>query len=117
MPTTVTLPEPVAEILAVENRKTPREFVPLPYEVPLTVREPEMVETFELSIWMPRASLVPHAAVPVIVTLPAPVVEMLEEKLETPRLLIPVAYEVPFTLRSPVFVLTFDELVKQTPHA
>ena len=52
----------------------------MPHEVPFTVSEPELVVTFEeLKSWIPIAKFVPHAAVPVIVKLPAPVAEMLAD--------------------------------------
>ena len=77
----VTLPATVAERLA-DPRKTPLEFVPVPHEVPLTVSEPELVVTQEEKFTMiPQAKLVPFAAVPVIVTWPAPVAEMLADDL------------------------------------
>ena len=78
VPVIVTLPVPVAEMLADDNRKTAMEPDPV-HEVPLTVSEPELVVTLDPSTWMPRASVVPFAAVPVIVTVPVPVAEMLEE--------------------------------------
>ena len=55
------------------------EFVPVPHEVPLTVREPEVVVTLDDFTKIPQAPFVPFAAVPVIVTLPAPVAEMLAD--------------------------------------
>ena len=57
------------------------DFVPLPHEVPLTVSEPELVVTLEESAWIPWALSAPFAAVPVIVTLPAPVAETLADPL------------------------------------
>ena len=48
VPVIVTLPVPVAEMLADVYRKTPLEFVPVPNEVPLTVIDPEMVVTQEV---------------------------------------------------------------------
>ena len=48
VPLIVTLPAPVAEILADDNRLTPVEPDPVPHEVPLTVSEPELVVTVEL---------------------------------------------------------------------
>jgi hypothetical protein len=80
VPVIVTWPVPVAERLA-DPRKTPLEFVPVPHEVPLTVSEPELVVTQEESTSIPRAFYVPFAAVPVIVTLPVPVAEMLADDL------------------------------------
>jgi hypothetical protein len=68
----VTLPEMVDAL-----RKTPLEFVPVPHDVPLTVSGPDVVVTQEEFTRIPQAELVPFAAVPVIVTWPAPVAEML----------------------------------------
>jgi hypothetical protein len=76
----VTLPASVAEILTDVCRETPLEFIPVPHEVPLTVSEPELVVTQEESTKIPKAPFVPFAAVPVIVTWPAPVAEMLEDE-------------------------------------
>ena len=81
----VTSPAPVAEMLADDFRKTPLEFAPVPHEVPLTVSEPEVVVTADESTRIPLAEPVPFAAVPVIVTLPEPVAEMLAEMLADPR--------------------------------
>ena len=53
----------------------------MPHEVPLTVSEPEVDVTVDSLTSMPRASFVPFAAVPVIVTLPVPVAEMLADDL------------------------------------
>ena len=76
MPVIVTLPEVVDKILADELRKTPRETVPVPHDVPLIFNAPEVVET-RPSERTPVAVPVPFAAVPVIVTLPGPVAEIL----------------------------------------
>ena len=81
MPVIVTLPEPVDETLAELLRRTPKEFVPVPHEVPLIVRLPELVVAEEELIYTPRASSVPLAAVPVIVTLPEPLDETLAKLL------------------------------------
>jgi hypothetical protein len=67
-------------MLAYEYRKTPLEPVPVPHEVPLTVSEPEVVVTQEEFTKIPRAESVPFAAVPVIVTWPVPVAEMLADE-------------------------------------
>ena len=53
----------------------------MPHELPFTVSVPELAVTFELVIQIPRALIVPFFAVPVIVTLPEPVAEMLEDCL------------------------------------
>ncbi len=79
VPVIVTLPEPVDETLAEVLRQTPLELDPVPQEVPLTVSEPELVVILLLRTSIPRASSVPFAAVPVIVTLPEPVDETLAE--------------------------------------
>ena len=77
----VTLPVPVAEMLEDEFRTTPMALVPVPHVVPLTVSEPELLVTGDVNKKMPQAELVPHAALPVIATLPAPVAEMLPDNL------------------------------------
>ena len=51
----------------------------MPLDVPLTVSEPELVVTADPETIIPQASSVPFAAVPVIVTLPTPVAEMLAD--------------------------------------
>ncbi len=51
----------------------------MPQEVPLIVMLPELAVTLEVLIHIPRAKSVPLAAVPVIVTLPEPVDEILAE--------------------------------------
>jgi hypothetical protein len=84
VPVIVTWPVPVAEMLDEEVRQTPVELVPVPHEVPLTVSEPELVVTVDEFTKIPRAKFVPFAAVPVIVTLPVPVAEMLAESAEGP---------------------------------
>ena len=56
------------------------EPVPVPHEVPLTVIEPELVVTLDEYKRIPKAESVPFAAVPVIVTLPVPVAEMLADE-------------------------------------
>ena len=80
-PVIVTLPAPVAEMLAEKARATPLESVLVPQEVPLTVIEPAFVLTFELMVVTPLAKSVPFVAVPVMVTLPVPVAEMLEDEI------------------------------------
>ena len=72
-----TLPAPVDEILAFPTSRTPMEGAPVPQEVPWIVSEPELVVTEELFTIMPLELCVPFAAVPVIVTLPTPVAEIL----------------------------------------
>jgi hypothetical protein len=106
-PVIVTLPVPVAEMLAEFVRKTPLESVPVPHEVPVTVREPELVVTVAPSTRIPCASFVPFAALPVIVTLPVSVAEMLaDEARKTPLEYVPVPLEVPLTVREPELVVT-----------
>ena len=53
------------------------DLFPVPLEVPLTVIEPELVVMSDISATMPADKLVALAAVPVIVTLPVPLDEML----------------------------------------
>ena len=109
----VTLPAPVAEMLE-ETAVTPVENVPVPNEVPLTVSEPELVVTFEPNLTkMPQALSVPFAAVPVIVTLPAPVAEMLaDEARKTPLEFHPVPHEMPLNVSEPKLVVTVDPFAK-----
>ena len=52
---------------------------PVPHEVPLTVSEPEMVVILDLFTFIPKAEFNPFAAMPVIVTFPVPVAEMLAD--------------------------------------
>ena len=75
----VTLPEPVDVTLAELKSSTPLEDNPVPQEVPLIVRLPELAVTLDDLIIIPQALSVPLAAVPVIVTLPEPVDETLAE--------------------------------------
>jgi hypothetical protein len=83
VPDIVILPAPVAVVMVDDSRKTPKEFVPVPHEVPVMVSEPALVATVvPLRVQIPTAlSNCPRAAVPVIVTLPVPVAEMLEDEL------------------------------------
>ena len=75
--------------------------------VPFTLRSPVLVLTFdELVNKTPHAEPVPHAAVPVIVTWPAPVAEMLAELKATPLDVLPVPHEVPLTVSEPKLVVT-----------
>jgi hypothetical protein len=55
VPVIVTLPEPVDETLAELVRKTPMENCPVPHEVPLIVRLPELVVAEEERINTPQA--------------------------------------------------------------
>ena len=108
LPIIVTWPAPVAEMLADDSRRTPMEFVVVPHEVPLTVIEPEVAVTQEAFTTIPQAVLVPFAAVPVIVTLPVPVAEMLDVLRSTPLELVPVPHEVPLTVVVPELAVTAD---------
>ena len=75
--------------------------------MPLTVSEPVLVVTQLLDTRTPHAPSVPHAALPVIVTLPVPVAEMLVElSRKTPLEEYPVPHEVPFNVIEPVLVVT-----------
>ena len=81
----------------------------MPYEVPLTVSEPVLVVTLDPETKMPRALFVPLAAVPVIVTWPAPVAEMLADEFrKTPLEYCSVPHEVPLTVSEPELVVTVD---------
>ena len=82
VPEIVTLPEPVAKMLADDLRRTPMEPATVPQEVPLTVSEPELAVTLAPSTRIPCASFFPFPAVPVIVTLPNPVAEMLADAVK-----------------------------------
>ena len=77
LPVIVTLPAPVAEMLAVEYSQTPLEFTPVPHEVPLIVSKPELVVTSVYCKRMPAAISVPLAEVPMIVTFPAPAAKII----------------------------------------
>ena len=114
----VTWPTPVAEMLE-ESKKTPLEVVPVPHEVPLTVSDPEVVVMLERSSTkMPEALSAPFAAVPVIVTLPAPVAEMLADLYrKTPVGPAPVPVEVPLTVSEPEVVVTQELMCTRTPQA
>ena len=79
VPVIITLPAPVAEMLADDDTKTPLGVPSVPHEVPLTVSKPELLVTLELRKSIPWAKADPFAAVPVIVTLPVPVAEMLAD--------------------------------------
>ena len=81
LPIIVTLPATVAERLADVPRETPLESVPVPHDVPLTVIDPDVVVTRLEVTQTPNALFVPFAAVPLIVTWPAPVAEMLADDL------------------------------------
>ena len=80
----------------------------VPHDVPLTVIEPELVVTMELlSIVTPLASSRPFAALPVIVTSPVPLAEMLEDEYRlTPEQKFPVPHDVPVTVIKPELVVT-----------
>jgi hypothetical protein len=108
VPVIVTLPVPVAEMLADGARKTPPEPIPVPHEVPLTVSEPVLDVIVAAFIWMPLGlSVAPVAAVPVIVTVPAPVAEItVDEFRYTPLENGPVLHEVPLILSVPDVVVT-----------
>ena len=81
----------------------------MPYEVPLNMSEPKLVVTVEQAKAMP----VPFATVPVIVTLTAPVAEMLAyNPRETPMERDAVAHEVPLTVIEPELVVTVDPFAK-----
>ncbi len=111
------MPRPVAEMLAFACRKTPLEFAPVPHEVPLIVTEPELVVTLDPDTSMPLAELVPFAAVPVIVTWPSPVAEMLAFACrKTPLEFVPVPHEVPLIVSVPELVVTVA-LDAETPVA
>jgi hypothetical protein len=84
VPATVTFPDPVDEILEDEVKHTPTALFVVPHANPLTVSVPPLDENVEPLAMTPLAKLVPFAAVPVIVTLPAPVAEMLAGLLKTP---------------------------------
>ena len=80
-PVIVILPDPVDVMQAEVLMLTPRDICPVPQEVPLIVRLPELAVTEELLIITPQARCVPFAAVPVMVTLPEPADVTLEELL------------------------------------
>ena len=81
VPDIVILPAPVAVMFEKAEKETPLESLPVPNEVPLTVSEPVLIVTVASPVQMPKAlPPVPRAAVPVIVTLPVPVAEMLADE-------------------------------------
>ncbi len=89
----------------------------MPHEVPLIVRLPELVVAEEEEINTPQAESVPFAAVPVIVTLPVPVDEKLDEpRRKTPPEPPPVPHEVPLIVRLPELVVAEEEKIN-TPRA
>ena len=74
----------------------------MPHEVPLTMTEPELAVTQELFTMIPQASLPPFIAVPVTVTLPDPVDEILEDEVKhTPAAPIVVPHANPMTVSVP----------------
>ena len=84
------------------------ESVVVPYEVPLTVSEPELVVTLDPLTLMPMSACIPFA-VPMMFTLPTPVAEMLEdESRSTPLESVVVPHEVPLTAIEPELVVTLD---------
>ncbi len=84
VPVIVTSPVPVAEMLEDVYRVTPEQKSPVPFAMPVTVIEPELVVTVVLAPRIPWTLYVPHAAAPVIVTWPVPVDEMLEKERKMP---------------------------------
>ena len=52
----------------------------MPHKVPLTITEPELVVMVDPSTRMPAELDAPFAALPVMVILPAPVAEILEDE-------------------------------------
>jgi hypothetical protein len=112
----VTLPAPVAEMLAEYSRRTPVESDPVPQEVPLTVSEPVLVVTVDPDAWMPKAYLVdPFPLMPVIVTQPDPPACTLDDVRFTPLFTDPLAPR-PSIVMFPLVVFTFTvEPLMQTP--
>ena len=111
-PLSTICPVPLALIIELEKNNPLRE-VPVPHEVPLNVSEPELVVTLLELTSMPRASFVPFAAMPEIVTLPAPVADKLADELrKTPFELSAVPQEVPLTVSEPELVVTLDEFTR-----
>ena len=72
-------PVPVDVKFEVEMQ-TPTSRFPVPHEVPSTVSTPALVVTLDPSTKMPQAWYVPFAALPVIVTFPEVVDEMLADE-------------------------------------
>ena len=102
----VTLPAPVAEMLE-ELIQAPLESVPVPHEEPMTVSKPELVVTLDVCTMIPTEKVDAFAAVPVIVTLPAPVAEILADDFrKTPMEFLPVPHEVPLTVSDPELFVT-----------
>ena len=82
----------------------------MPHEVPLIVSVPVLVVTQDPLTEMPQALSVPFTAVPVIVTLPPAVAEIVDELSKTPLELIPEPFEVPLTVSKPVVVVTQEPI-------
>ena len=79
----------------------------MPHKVPLTITEPELVVIIDPSTRMPAELDAPFAALPVMVILPAPLAEMLEDEVrKTPVDPSPVPQEVPLTVSEPELVVT-----------
>lgn len=92
-----------------EARKTPPEPTPEPHAVPLRVSKPVLVVTLAAFTRMPLRLFIPVTAVPVIVTLPVPVAEILADEFRcTPweNCPVPVLHEVPLILSVPDVVVT-----------
>jgi hypothetical protein len=99
-----------------KNRRTPLEPESVPHDVPLIVIEPTLVVTQDRFAVKPSELDMPFAAVPVIVTLPNPVADMLDSKIYEPLVVSCVTHEVPLTVIEPVLVVT-QLLYIPTPHA
>ena len=109
LPVIVTLPEPVDVMQDSCPRLTPLASGPVPHEVPLIVIDPELVVTLDkTNIQIPSAISVPFAAVPVIVTLPVPVDDMLPAYEKMPLEKVPVQQELPMTASAPLLVVILE---------
>ena len=103
----VTLPVPVAEMLADDVKKTPVELVSVPHEVPLITIEPESVVTLAPGAWTPYTLLVdPFPLTPVMETQPDPPACTLDDESFTPTLAVFNAPR-PSMVIVPLVVITF----------
>jgi hypothetical protein len=108
----LTFPAPEEEILALPEIPTPAGFVPVINDMlPLIEISPMLVLTVVFDMTVPIAPDVPHAELPVIVTLPEPVDEMVALLRATPQDEASVPYDVPLIVRVPVLVVTVPLII------
>ena len=90
----------------------PFAFVPVAHDVPLIVSEPVLVVIIAEFTKRPRPEFDPFFAVPVIVTLPVPVADMLDETRKTPPEPTPEPHAVPLSVSKPVLVVTLAAFIR-----